>query len=120
MEERNRSPDDRMEALKEQHYFEIIHMFAKFSSPKLGSGGSFNCVSRGASTRKNKEKPKNLVLHLKQYIKTRRKLDVGLMPIPKIHFFIPKKPTKSWFHEYGSWYETQPNLSFGYGYESQT
>ena len=61
MEERNRSPDDRMEALKEQHYFEIIHMFAKFSSPKLGSGGSFNCVSRGASTRKNKEKPKNLV-----------------------------------------------------------
>jgi hypothetical protein len=60
MEERNRSPDDRIEALKEQHYFEIIHMLAKFNSQSW-AGGSFNCVSRGASTRKNKEKPKNLV-----------------------------------------------------------
>ena len=66
------------------------------------------------------EKPKALVLHLKQYIKTRRKLGIGLIPITKTHFFIPKKPTKSVFHGYGSWYEILPNLSFGYGYETQT
>ena len=34
------------------------------------------------------------------------------------NFFMPKKPTKSGFH--GSWYEIQPNLSFGYGYVTQT
>ena len=66
------------------------------------------------------KKPKTLVLHLKPYIKTRRKLGMALIPISKTHFFIPKKPIKSWFHGYGSWYETQPYLSFGYGYETQT
>ena len=45
---------------------------------------------------------------------------MGLIPIAKTHFFIPEKPTKSIFHGYGSRYETQPNLSFGYGYETQT
>ena len=42
---------------------------------------------------------------------------MGMRPIPKTHFFIPTKPTKSGFHGYGwAWIWSPLNLSFGYGY----
>ena len=45
-----------------------------------------------------------------------KKTGYGTHTLTQSTFFHKQETTKSGFHVYRPWYESQPNLSFGYGY----